>query len=100
MASDLSHLKRGAASAPFTSVFSMMVMVDAGSKPPPGRTCLRVLRNSSLPSFVWWPNWLQGKPRMATLSPYFSARAFIAVKSWTVVPHREATLRMSVGLPL
>ena len=36
---------------------------------------------------------------MLSLSPYFSARAFIAVKSLTVVPHREATLRISVGLP-
>ena len=36
---------------------------------------------------------------MLTLSPYFSARAFIAVKSLTVVPHREATLSTSVGLP-
>jgi hypothetical protein len=36
---------------------------------------------------------------MLTLSPYFSARAFIAVKSLTVVPHREATLTTSVGLP-
>ena len=36
---------------------------------------------------------------MLSLSPYFSARAFIAVKSLTVVPHREATLSTSVGLP-
>ena len=43
--------------------------------------------------------WLQGKARMLILSPYFSARAFIAVKSLTVVPHREATFSTSVGLP-
>jgi len=36
----------------------------------------------------------------ATLSPYFSARLFIAVKSAVVVPHRDATFRMSTGLPL
>ena len=42
---------------------------------------------------------MHGKARMLTLSPYFSARAFIAVKSLTVVPHREATLTTSVGLP-
>mmetsp|Transcript_27573 Transcript_27573/g.82348 ORF Transcript_27573/g.82348 Transcript_27573/m.82348 type:complete len:213 (-) Transcript_27573:1-639(-) len=95
----LSHLKSGAASAPLTSVFSKRVTVGAASKPLPGRTCLRVLRNSELSSFVWWPNWLQGNPRMASLSPYLSARAFIAVKSSVVVPHREATFRMSVGLP-
>merc|ERR1719183_1348001 len=98
--SDLSHLKRGAASAPLTSVFAKMVIAGLTSKPSPGRTYLSVLRNSPSPSLVWWPNWLHGKPRMATLSPYFSARAFIAVKSWTVVPHRDATFKMSPGLSL
>lgn len=42
---------------------------------------------------------MHGKAKMLSLSPYFSARAFIAVKSLTVVPHREATLSTSVGLP-
>ena len=42
---------------------------------------------------------MHGKAKMLTLSLYFSARAFIAVKSRTVVPHREATFTTSVGLP-
>ena len=43
---------------------------------------------------------MQGKARMLSLSPYFSARAFVAVKSLIVVPHREATFMTNVGLPL
>merc|ERR1719311_1157183 len=100
MISRLSHLKSGRASAPLTSHFWKRVTVGAHSKPLPGRTCLSVLRNSSLFSLVWWPNWLHGKPRMLSLSPYFSARAFIAVKSLVVVPQREATFKISVGLPV
>ena len=50
------HLKSGCWLAPLTSPFSMTVIVLAGSKPLPGRTCFRVLRNSSLPSLVWCPN--------------------------------------------
>ena len=42
---------------------------------------------------------MHGKARMLSLSPYFSARAFIAVKSLTVVPHRDATFSTRVGLP-
>ena len=56
MISDFIHLKIGCASAPLTSPFSKTVTVEAGSKPPPGRTCFSVLRNSSLPSLVWCPN--------------------------------------------
>jgi hypothetical protein len=51
--SDLSHLKSGAASRPLTIVFSKQVIVGASSKLLPGRTYLRVLRNSPSSSLVW-----------------------------------------------
>ena len=71
-----------------------------GSKPFPGRTCFNALRISGPFEFSWCPNWLVGKAKTTSFSPYFWQSSFICVKSRTVVPHNEAVFSMRTTLPL
>ena len=67
---------RGWASLPFTE--TLLNRSILGMNPFPGRTYFRELRISLLLQFSWWPNWLQGKPRIASpLLLYLSMSSFI-----------------------